>query len=270
MTRETSAALHATSDTSALQKSVPLCITGMHRSGTSLTTSWFARCGLYVGEDLGPANQSNPKGHFEDQEFVLFQANAVGRVYPSSFGWKVTEPKFLRFNEIEEQQAREFLDKKSAEHQYWGWKDPRSVLFLEHWREISPETKFFLVWRSYVDVVESLLKRAKVQNIDLTKVSLSQSIRIWAAYNRLVVEFKKQYPEAVLVSAQTIQTRSDDVFKLLSEKLNVNLKYEPFASVLDKQIWHEKKEPNFQMRMLAKMFGADALEKELTDLADIT
>lgn len=270
MTRETTTTLHDTPDAAKRHDAVPLCITGMHRSGTSLTTSWFARCGLYVGDDLGPANQSNPKGHFEDQEFVLFQANAVGRVYPNSFGWKVTEPKFLRFNDAEEQQAREFISERSAEHQYWGWKDPRSVLFLEHWREISPETKFFLVWRSYVDVVESLLKRARLQNMDLTRVNLSQSLRIWVAYNRLVADFKKLHADAVLVSAQTIQTKPEEVFALVQKKLGVNLTYEPFTSVLDKQIWHEKKEPDFQMRMLAKMFGADALEKELSDLADLT
>lgn len=125
-------------------KSVPLCIAGMHRSGTSLTTSWLARCGLYVGDDLGPANQSNPKGHFEDQDFVLFQANAVCRIFPDSMGWKVTDARFVRFNESEEQQAREFIAQRSGDHEFWGWKDPRSVLFLEHWREIAPRTRFFL------------------------------------------------------------------------------------------------------------------------------
>jgi len=251
-------------------KSRPLCIAGMHRSGTSLTTSWFARCGLHVGDDLGPANQSNPKGHFEDQDFVLFQANAVGRMYPKSFGWKVTEPTFIRFNDEEEFQAREFVKERSKEHPFWGWKDPRSVLFLEHWREISPETRFFLVWRSHVDVVESLIKRARTQNIELTQVTIAQSLRIWIAYNKLVAEFKQRYPkECVLVSAETIQSKPEQVFNQLRDRLSVNLEYQPFTSVLDKNIWHQKREPSFRVKFLATVFGADKLEAQLNDLCDV-
>ena len=144
--------------------------------------------------------------------------------------------KSIRFNQEEEEQARAFIQERSEQHQFWGWKDPRSVLFLEHWREISPETRFFFVWRPYVDVVESLMKRARVQNLELTQVTLAQSLRIWIAYNQLVAQFKRKYPnEAILVASQSMQTQPQEVFNLLKTKLGVELTYEPFSSVLIKK-----------------------------------
>jgi hypothetical protein len=49
-----------------------LCIAGMHRSGTSLVTSWLQRCGLQIDDgQLLAANTGNPTGHFEDIEFNI-------------------------------------------------------------------------------------------------------------------------------------------------------------------------------------------------------
>ena len=75
-----------------------ICITGMHRSGTSLTASWLEHCGLMVhdGNFYGP-DTGNPKGHFEDKEFVDLHASAILLEKPKSKGWKVVTEKFLTF-----------------------------------------------------------------------------------------------------------------------------------------------------------------------------
>ena len=49
------------------EKRGPICIVGMHRSGTAMVARLLNRCGL----DLGPAdqlegpNESNPLGYYE-------------------------------------------------------------------------------------------------------------------------------------------------------------------------------------------------------------
>ena len=48
----------------------PIIIAGMHRSGTSLAASLLQSAGLDVGERLMEGNWSNPRGHFEDLDFV--------------------------------------------------------------------------------------------------------------------------------------------------------------------------------------------------------
>ena len=50
-----------------------ICITGMHRSGTSLVASWLESSGLVIhdGAFLGPS-VGNEKGNFEDADSLLF------------------------------------------------------------------------------------------------------------------------------------------------------------------------------------------------------
>lgn len=48
-----------------------VCITGMHRSGTSLVTNLLRLCGLYLGDeqDLMPATPDNQRGYWENRKF---------------------------------------------------------------------------------------------------------------------------------------------------------------------------------------------------------
>ena len=50
-----------------------LIITGIHRSGTSLTAAFLQKIGLDLGNNLLKGNYWNPKGYFEDIDFVEFQ-----------------------------------------------------------------------------------------------------------------------------------------------------------------------------------------------------
>src|SRR5947208_12526039 len=55
----------------------PLIITGMHRSGTSLTAAMLAACSLDVGQQLLKADAANPGGYFEDVEFVALNGRML-------------------------------------------------------------------------------------------------------------------------------------------------------------------------------------------------
>src|SRR5690242_7355330 len=53
--------------------SMPVCILGMHRSGTSMITRLLNLCGLYLGREevLNPPHlQDNPDGYWEHALFV--------------------------------------------------------------------------------------------------------------------------------------------------------------------------------------------------------
>jgi hypothetical protein len=47
-----------------------LIVTGMHRSGTSLTAAFLQAIGVDLGDKLLQGNYGNPKGYFEDVDFV--------------------------------------------------------------------------------------------------------------------------------------------------------------------------------------------------------
>ena len=73
---------------------VVLCISGMHRSGTSLTASWLEYCDflLHDGLLLEPDN-ANPKGYYEDLDFVQLHEDAIQAIDSNADGWKLPAKK---------------------------------------------------------------------------------------------------------------------------------------------------------------------------------
>ncbi len=51
---------------------MPICIAGMHRCGTSLTTRMLMDCGVYLGpeKDMLPPAPDNPEGFWENAQFM--------------------------------------------------------------------------------------------------------------------------------------------------------------------------------------------------------
>src|SRR5689334_9877924 len=137
-----------------LMENKVLVVLGMHRSGTSLIAQWLKTCGVPMGDNLHGANIGNPEGHFEDMDFLnlherilkfnnLCSDGVINRtVSPESF---VAE------------MANLIRDKNNRNIQ-WGWKDPRTCLFLPYYRTIIPNAKYFIAIRNYNEVVSSLAK----------------------------------------------------------------------------------------------------------------
>src|SRR5689334_14926006 len=75
----------------------PIIVTGMHRSGTSLTASLLSAAGVNMGGNLLPADAHNPDGYFEDVEFlelnrtILQQAVEPGEKGHADWGWTESE-----------------------------------------------------------------------------------------------------------------------------------------------------------------------------------
>lgn len=211
-----------------------LCISGMGRSGTSLTTSWLERCGLSVhdGHVLG-ANSGNPRGHFEDQDFLDFHAAVMARHDPRSHGWKMCGPDFLPFNDRERACARDLVQGRAARHLAWGWKDPRAVWFLPEWKAVVPDLKVLLLWRPRSEVVRSLLKRSKAaRHHPSLHVSPGQAIALWRASNERVCRYKELYPtDTVLLPLSVVVRHDRRVLETLNARLELGLNYRPLREV---------------------------------------
>ena len=104
-----------------------LIITGMHRSGTSLTTSLLQSAGVHIGDRLMDGGTGNTKGHFEDWDFVDLHRQALTDRGINREGW--TTRKNFCFTGKYLQQAESLIAAKNH-RAVWGWKDPRSTLFL--------------------------------------------------------------------------------------------------------------------------------------------
>lgn len=134
-----------------------LVIAGMHRSGTSLISQWLQRCGLNLGDRLlGPA-QGNLEGHFEDLDFLRFHEETLKAHQLSDFGF-VDQP-VTDLSAYEKAKMEGLIHFKSSLYPQWGWKEPRTCLFLDGYLEIIPDACYLVIVRDFNATVSSLIKR---------------------------------------------------------------------------------------------------------------
>ncbi|MEG4022127.1 glycosyltransferase [Microcoleus sp. S13C4] len=194
-------------------------VTGMHRSGTSLTASLFQKAGVDIGKKLvGPAD-GNVKGHFENVDFVEFHKSVLRSHGIDELGctFEKTIPVAAEYVEI----AKRAIEQNQQTHKHWGWKDPRTALFWDFWLTLLPEANFICVYRSPWEVVDSLYRRG-------TDVSLLQNpemaVKMWIHYNQKVLELYERFPHrCLLANVYPIGNTPELFLDRVNEKFNVNL-----------------------------------------------
>jgi len=138
----------------------PVCIAGMHRSGTSLVANMLRICGVYLGEpgDFFGGAPDNPDGFWEHRGFAALNERALSEM---GGAWDLPPP------------AREIPGELSAElkayaltlaasmegHGVWGWKDPRNCLTLRLWRALWSDMLVVIPVRNPLETAASLRKR---------------------------------------------------------------------------------------------------------------
>ena len=150
----------------------------MHRSGTSVLTRILNVLGVHLGpaeQLLGPSD-SNPKGHWEHEEFIKINdeilsrfGGAWNRVPEFSEGWESAR-------ELDDlvQLARKTLLEDFSGVDLWGWKDPRTCLTLPFWQRLIGPMKYVLSFRNPTDVASSLHRR--------DGSSIEQGVSLWLAH----------------------------------------------------------------------------------------
>ncbi|MFM7250000.1 MAG: sulfotransferase [Planctomycetaceae bacterium] len=170
-----------------------LLVTGMHRSGTSLLTSILAAAGVHVGDQLMGAAESNPHGHFEDLEFYALHQRVLAANGLSREGFTcqatIDVPASARA------EAMALVGRRRAAGRLWGWKDPRSTLFLDLWAELLPEARYVFAFRPVWEVVDSLFRRGD----DPFVLNPRFAIELWVAYNKRILEFVRSHPGRCLL-----------------------------------------------------------------------
>ena len=239
-----------------------LNITGMHRSGTSLTASWLQGCGLVIdnGRLLG-ASAHNTRGHFEDSDLVEHHSHAIIAQVCNSSGWKTVEPRALRFQWRSRASLALEIAKRMMKYPTWGFKDPRSALFLDEWRWLAPGIRTLIVWRPACEVVMSLERRSFKASRDgkhaaKLLVAPDEGLLIWRAYNTLLLDYARRHPRTTLVtSLATLLAGDRAVFNRINTLLDSRLSYTPLSLYADAELLHGDRGP------------ADPLEHQLAAIS---
>lgn len=144
-----------------------ICILGMHRSGTSTITRAINLLGAYLGEeqDLIPPAPDNPEGFWERSDVVALHDRMLesfrrlaDTVTPLPPGWHTAHSVQPLKEEL-----RVLIRDNFCHSKLWAWKDPRTCLTFDLWKqllsEISTDLCCVFTVRSPLDVAKSLKKR---------------------------------------------------------------------------------------------------------------
>jgi hypothetical protein len=242
--------------------STVVIITGMHRSGTSLVSSLLHFAGLNVGSNLLGEPESNPFGHYEDLDFSNLQDNFLTN---RGYSYLQTPPFDIYLNREEVIQSRKLISqRKKFEH--WGFKDPRTCLFLNHWLRLIPEAKFLFVFRHPLEVFISLLKRADYQILK----NPMDGFEAWSEYNQRVLSFFKTHRDiCTLCHIRAIIQFPEEFCEIISEKFKLTKKIK-FNKVFDSNIFSIISIPEWYEEILNERFPKlISLYTELNDTADL-
>ena len=201
-----------------------LIITGMHRSGTSLLANMALQAGIDMGSALMRGGRGNRRGHFEDLDFYHFHERFLERREVSAFtvpdGWS-PDP-----SPEEDEEARALA---SSARPLWGFKDPKTALFLDFWEERLASPLYLFVYRNPVEVALSLLRRGLELEIQQEPRA---AIRAWMAYNERLLAFHAAHPDRCLLWHVACATRSlDSAIGILEERLGTPLKREDSSAL---------------------------------------
>jgi Sulfotransferase family len=163
----------------------PVAITGMHRSGTSMITRALHDSGLHLvgtgAEELIDAAEDNPEGFWENKAIrdcndELLEATGGAWDNPPALPpVAVDDPRVAHVAE-----ASTAALAALAEHDHWGFKDPRTCLTAAYWLDLEPELRFVICVRHPIEVALSLKRRN--QN------SYSLGVDLWERYYTTVLD----------------------------------------------------------------------------------
>ena len=224
----------------------------MHSSGTSLISGLLQSAGLDVGKNLVPANYANPKGHFENIDFVNFHESVLYSVGIDKVGWTVTTnitppPYYL-------ERAKKLIKENASLSQPWGWKEPRTTLFLNFWANFLPEAKFLFVYRAPWDLLDSLYRRGD----DIFHRHPEFALQVWMAYNQAILDlYHAQSDRCLLINIDAIIQEPTRLTKTIEDKLSISLS-EPDFSLYDHSLLrkpaHQFQRPQIIQRHFPEAF----------------
>ena len=209
-------------------KPTVLIITGIHRSGTSLTASLFQSVGVNIGEKLVGPEYGNIRGHFEDIEFVELHKRILQSQHIDDLGSNV-ETKEITVKKQQLKIAKKLIKNRQEENEkankVWGWKDPRTTLFLNFWLQLLPDAKFVFVYRSPWEVVDSLYRRNTDEKL-LEKPE--KAVKMWLNYNQRILDFYQQFSGKCLIGkVDNIGKNPESFIQAVNEKFEINLPAPP-------------------------------------------
>lgn len=226
-----------------------LVVVGFHRSGTSLLTQLLHAAGLFVGDDLLGARPSNPYGHFEDREVMDLHKSVL---HGHGTNWQVDAPRLFHLDAVHWSRMQDFVGRRDAVHENWGFKDPRVCLFLGAWKHVMPQAKFVMVYRDPADCVRSMETRQASDHLWGSGNSdhhlrffrePDHGLRLWDTHNRAMIAFARTHAPDCLVVPFTHLQDGYPIVARINKRFGGGLDEVPTEAVFDAGVANSRVSP---------------------------
>ncbi len=115
--------------------------------------------GTFRGRSGAAAVRHSPRDFFEDSPFVDLNSGVIEAAEAATFRM-VTQAVIDKVPGYEKAML-DLVEKRNAAHELWGFKDPRTLLVLAHWRRYLDNPLLVLTVRSQAAVLQSLSRRSR-------------------------------------------------------------------------------------------------------------
>lgn len=205
----------------------PFIIIGHERSGTSLIAGLVQCCGVNIGNNLLGASKFNVKGHFEEKSILHFHERMLRKCKKNL----IDIPANNNIDQVwNPKEAANIVNKAYNRSLPWGWKDPRTILFIRRWLVMFPEAIVLLVIRHPSCVALSLKAR---NNRDI-----HNSVDTWMVVHRKIIDM---VPRFNVFLYDDLVTSPDIIARFLRSKMKVASNAEGKChKLLDKNLCHHK------------------------------
>ncbi|MDH0287768.1 hypothetical protein N7414_01485 [Pseudomonas sp. GD04087] len=218
-----------------------IVVLGMHRSGTSVLSAALECLGVHFGHRLLGPRDDNPKGFWEDEDFVELNERlfVMGGSLSSALGFDLEKVRGSPDYPAMYRRMKTLLRARLDEAPLFGLKDPRMPRLIALWGEalgeMGVEVAFVLPLRNPLSVAASLGKRDAFPT--------SKSLLLW--YEHMVQGLHYAAPrEMVVVDYDAFMDEPREALLRLSERLRLDFddrRFEGFVrGILSEDLRHSR------------------------------
>jgi hypothetical protein len=224
----------------------PICVIGMGRCGTSLTTALLG----VLGVDLGPTESmlaavedDNARGYWEQRpicdvnEQILELFGGMWAKPPElEPGWENAESLAALGDECGAMLAELYGTAGCR----WAWKDPRTAVTLAFWRKLIGEMDYIICVRNPVDVAASLTRRG------IHELDFDVCLLLWMRYTQAAIDGTSGARRLILHYEDYFRARDRQLERLSTFVLGraarrtLKQKRDCIDSFIEPSLWHHR------------------------------
>lgn len=203
----------------------PIFITGHARGGTSLVAGCVAMCDVSGGLGVRGPSPWNRKGHFESEPLIALNKRILTDNGFDPLGQHPLPAGELRLR---------FNLRRAAEsvmpNERWFFKDAKTCLVHQFWRNAYPEAKWLVVMRSKAQVL------ASCERCGFMHKAPDWEVWYWHYYRQLAGIIQR--PNSMIVVPDDLVKHGAIAFKQYCQWLDIPYNKEKLNTFIEKGLFH--------------------------------